>query len=166
MTAQQYERWTKKIRESRYGVEFLRRTVKGITGVAAASYVLLLFVFLLRQQWEALYQSILVPGVSFAAVSVFRNCSSYRRPYEELDIEPLLHKETRGKSFPSRHVFSIAIIATTFFRVNGAMGAALWALTFLLAALRVLGGVHYVRDVAAGAAMGALCGVIGYYVIF
>ena len=40
-----------------------------------------------------------------------------------------------------------------------------FVLTALLAALRVLGGVHYVRDVAAGAAMGVLCGLLGFFIL-
>ena len=166
MTAQQYERWTRKIRESRYGVTALRLMVKGITFVTGGAYVLLLLSLLLGQKWELLYHSILVPGVSFAAVSVFRACNSAKRPYEELAIRPLLQKETKGKSFPSRHVFSIFIIAMTFLPVNQWLAGLFFVMGTLLAVLRVLGGVHYIRDVAAGAAMGICCGFIGYYLIF
>ena len=158
MTAQQYDRWTKKIRESRYGVTGLRWTVKAITALTFGSYALLLL-------WLLLYESILVPGVSFVAVSVFRSICPARRPYEELAIQPLLVKETKGKSFPSRHVFSIAMIAMTFLRVSLPLAVLFFVLTALLAALRVLGGVHYVRDVAAGAAMGVLCGLLGFFIL-
>ena len=116
MTAQQYDRWTKKIRESRYGVTGLRWTVKAITALTFGSYALLV-------------------------------------------------KETKGKSFPSRHVFSIAMIAMTFLRVSLPLAVLFFVLTALLAALRVLGGVHYVRDVAAGAAMGVLCGLLGFFIL-
>ena len=74
-------------------------------------------------------------------------------------------KETKGKSFPSRHVFSIAMIAMTFLRVSLPLAVLFFVLTALLAALRVLGGVHYVRDVAAGAAMGVLCGLLGFFIL-
>lgn len=166
MTAQQYNRWTKRIRESRWGVSVVRGTVRGITILTVFSYgILLLFLFLSRQ-WNDLYRSILVPGVSFFVVSVFRRYSSQKRPYEELDIEPLLKKETKGRSFPSRHVFSITIIAMTFFPVYPWVAWVFLILSVLLGVLRVLGGVHYVRDVVAGAAIGILCGMIGYCIIF
>lgn len=165
MTAQQYDRWTKKIRESRYGVTGLRWTVKAITALTFGSYALLLLWLLLEGRWQTLYESILVPGVSFVAVSVFRSICPARRPYEELAIQPILVKETKGKSFPSRHVFSIAMIAMTFLRVSLPLAVLFFVLTALLAALRVLGGVHYVRDVAAGAAMGVLCGLLGFFIL-
>lgn len=79
MTAQQYDRWTKKIRESRYGVTGLRWTVKAITALTFGSYALLLLWLLLEGRWQTLYESILVPGVSFAAVSVFRSICPARR---------------------------------------------------------------------------------------
>lgn len=165
MTAQQYDRWTKKIRESRHGVTVLRFTVKAITFFTFGSYALLLLWLLLEGRWRTLYESILVPGVSFAAVSIFRSLYPARRPYEELAIQPLLVKETRGKSFPSRHVFSIAMIGMTFVRISLPLAVLFFVLTALLAALRVLGGVHYVRDVAAGAATGVLCGLLGFYFV-
>lgn len=166
MTAQQYDRWTKAIRESRFGIPVLRGIVRGITAVIFLSYGVLLFWLVFSHRWNSLYQSVLVPGVSFAAVSVFRRCNSAKRPYEELNIQPLLKKETRGRSFPSRHVFSGVMIAMTFLPMNTAAAVLFLVLSAVLAALRVLGGVHYIRDVAAGAAIGVLCGVIGYYVIF
>lgn len=166
MTAEQYDRWTEKITKSRYGVRLLRLTVKAITVFTFAGYLFLLLGLLLEGSWRMLYECVLVPGISFAAVSVFRKLCPARRPYEELAIVPLLEKETKGKSFPSRHVFSIAMIAMTFLQVSVPAAAVLFALTALLAVLRVLGGVHYVRDVAAGAAIGILCGFLGFYVIF
>ncbi len=144
----------------------MRWTVKGITLFTIAGYGLLLLWLLLEGRWRTLYESILVPGVSFAAVSVFRSLYPARRPYEELSIQPLLMKETKGKSFPSRHVFSISMIGMTFVRVNFHLAMLFFVLAVLLAALRVLGGVHYVRDVAAGAAMGILCGWLGFFIIF
>ena len=166
MTAQQYNQWTKIIRESRFGVSILRGIVRGITAVTFFSYGVLLFWLMFSHQWNSLYQSVLVPGVSFVAVSVFRRCNSAKRPYEELNIQPLLNKETRGRSFPSRHVFSSVMIAMTFFEVNTGIAVVLLVLSAVLAVSRVLGGVHYIRDVAAGAAIGVLCGLIGYHVIF
>ena len=34
----------------------------------------------------------------------------------------------------------------------------------LLAVIRVIGGVHFPRDVAAGAAIGILVGILGFYI--
>ena len=57
--------------------------------------------------------SIIVPLVGFVAVSVFRYIVNRPRPYEKFDMPPVIPKDTHGRSFPSRHVFSAFIIAFT-----------------------------------------------------
>ena len=78
---------------------------KGDYRLTFGSYALLLLWLLLEGRWQTLYESILVPGVSFVAVSVFRSICPARRPYEELAIQPLLVKETKGKVFPAGMCF-------------------------------------------------------------
>ena len=38
-------------------------------------------------------------------------------------------------------------------------------LTIILAAVRVIAGVHFIRDVIAGIAVGILCGFIGLWIL-
>lgn len=57
--------------------------------------------------------SIIAPLVGFIAVSVFRYIVNRPRPYEKFDMPPVIPKDTHGRSFPSRHVFSAFIIAFT-----------------------------------------------------
>ena len=57
--------------------------------------------------------SIIAPLVGFIAVSVFRYIVNRPRPYEKFDMPPVITKDTHGRSFPSRHVFSAFIIAFT-----------------------------------------------------
>lgn len=54
---------------------------------------------------------ILTPLTSFIVVSFFRKCIDAKRPYVKYNITPLVKKEKKGESMPSRHVFSITIIA-------------------------------------------------------
>lgn len=105
---------------------------------------------------------VLTCGVSFAAMSLARRALNFPRPYEVYGLPPLLHKETQGKSFPSRHVFSICVIGTSMLYILPPLGVALLILGALLAAARVASGVHFVRDVAAGAVLGVLSAVIGF----
>lgn len=105
---------------------------------------------------------VLTCGVSFAALSLARQALNFPRPYEVYGLPPLLHKETQGKSFPSRHVFSICVIGTSLLYILPPLGVVLLILGALLAAARVVSGVHFVRDVAAGAALGVLSAVIGF----
>ena len=98
-------------------------------------------------------------------VSVSRKIINEPRPYEKYGIPPVLDKDTRGKSFPSRHVFSVFVIASTVFVWNHPAGIALGFLGVVLAAIRVIGGVHTVADVTAGMMVGILSGIIGYGIL-
>lgn len=104
------------------------------------------------------YFLILVPGISFVVVSAFRHLVNRRRPYEASGITPLWHKDTRGHSFPSRHVFSSAVIAMTLCRIHLPSGMILLVLSGVEGVIRVIAGVHYPSDVTAGWIIGVLCG--------
>ena len=112
-----------------------------------------------------LARALIVPGISFLLVSLVRVLLDFPRPYEEIAIEPLVKKDTLGKSFPSRHTFSTFVIAVTVFYFWPVWGILTGIAGALLATARVLGGVHFLRDVIAGAAIGIGCGIIGFYVI-
>ena len=79
--------------------------------------------------------------------------------------EPIIKRKGTGKSFPSRHTFSIFVIAVTVFYFWPVAGIITGIAGAVLATVRVLGGVHFVRDVIAGAAIGIGCGLIGFYLI-
>ena len=98
------------------------------------------------------------PAAGFALVSLARRKINAPRPYEALKIEPLIHKDTRGQSFPSKHVFSSFTIATCWAVAFPGAGAILYAFAAAIACVRVIGGVHFPKDVVAGAAAGILCG--------
>lgn len=108
---------------------------------------------------------ILTPFTSFILVSVIRKCIDAKRPYEKYDIKPLFIKNTEGESMPSRHVFSITIIAMCWLYVSVPVGIIMLILVVIMASSRVLAGVHFVRDVAAGFVIGILCGIAGLWLI-
>ena len=124
--------------------------------------------FLGLAAWLALHQDariiryLAVCALSFAGATALRSALNRPRPYEVYDLPPLLHKETQGKSFPSRHVFSICVIGTSLLYILPPLGAALLVLGALLAVARVVSGVHFVRDVVSGAVIGVLSAVIGF----
>ena len=137
-----------------------------ITGLIYCLYPLLLvWLFLYRRQ--DLAGAILVPGVSFVLLSLFRKAVNRKRPYEVYGVPSLIPKDTQGNSFPSRHVFSIFVIAMTWLYLFPwkPAGMLLLAAGLLLAGLRVLAGVHFLSDVAAGALIGILSAVIGYQIL-
>lgn len=104
---------------------------------------------------------ILITGVPFLLVTLLRKILDLPRPYEVYDFYETAPKEKRGQSFPSRHVFSITLIGTVACFVYPWLGAALLAVGVIMATARVLLGIHFIRDVIAGALIGALSGVIG-----
>lgn len=103
-----------------------------------------------------------VPMISFVILSVFRKKLNAPRPYEVFDYEPILKKETEGASFPSRHVFSIFVISSGIFYIQPILGSVLLVFGVILALCRFLGGVHFLRDVIAG----ALCGIFPWVLLW
>lgn len=114
---------------------------------------------------RGLIPAILIPGISFVLLSIYRRTVNSPRPYEVFDLPPIIDKKTAGHSFPSRHIFSMFIIATTCFYFYPPAGVLIGLTGAALALNRVLGGVHFIKDVAAGALIGIACGILGFYVI-
>lgn len=163
MTAREYERISRPFRSER-GEKLLNLANRVLTLSCYAAYPLCL-VLLAVSRDPRLVRSVLVPGISFVAVSIFRHLCNAKRPYEVLDIRPLIHKDKKGNSFPSRHVFSMFVIAMTFLWLMVPVGVVFLVTGVLLAACRVIGGVHWPRDVVCGAMVGILSGIIGYWLI-
>lgn len=141
------------------------RTDKILTRTVYLIYPALLLFLAVKKEPEII-QALLVPGISFILVSLFRRLLDAPRPYEVTGREPIIQHKGKGRSFPSRHTFSTFVIAVTVFYFWPAAGILTGIAGAALAAARVLGGVHFVRDVIAGAAIGIGCGVLGFYVIF
>lgn len=161
MTRQQYEVLSAPFRPEKRK-KILLGANRGVTWLCYGVYpVLLMALALLRD--GRFFWALGVPAVSFAVLSLVRSKLNFPRPYQVLDIDPLIHKETRGKSMPSRHVFSIFVIAMTFLWVLPWAGVVLLVLGALLGLVRVVGGVHFPRDVLVGAACGIFCGLAGYW---
>ena len=101
---------------------------------------------------------VLIPASGFVILSLFRKKINHPRPYETWDIRPLLDKDSSGQSMPSRHVFSATIISMAYFHAWTLIGMILLICSGVLALVRVLGGVHYPKDVLVGYVCGLLWG--------
>lgn len=123
---------------------------KIITALTFVSYpVFLAFLFYYKN--ENLLKYILFPAVSFALVSVFRHFCNAQRPYEKYGYKPIGKKNPKsGKSFPSRHVFSAFVISFMFLDYCTVLGIVFLVLSSLLGIIRVISGVHFLKDVLAG----------------
>ena len=143
---------------------FLKASNRLLTVLSFVAYpVLLLFLFL--QKDAHLFEAIVAPLDGFLVVTVYRFIRNRKRPYESLPIHPIIEKQTKGKSFPSRHVYSAMAIACAWLLWSGipVVGIILILCALLLATIRVLTGVHYISDVLAGAAFAVLCSLIVYF---
>lgn len=120
----------------------------------------LMLIYLFCAQSNRLLAFILIPALSFVLVSVVRKLLNAPRPYEIWNITPLILKNTKGQSMPSRHVFSATIISMAILRLNLILGIFFLILSLVIALCRVLGGVHYPRDVMAGFLVGIVCGLL------
>ena len=164
MTKEQYIKITAPMRQDEKKTKCIVTLNKILTGVVFLAYPLYL-VILCIQMDSKLFRAIFVPAISFVAVTVFRKIINAPRPYEKFEIPPVIAKDTKGKSFPSRHVFSVFMIAMTIFYSYPGLGILTGLLGVGMALIRVYGGVHEPRDVVAGAVVGILCGVVGFYII-
>lgn len=139
---------------------------RSFTCIVFAIYTFLL-VYLLLQKDAVLARAIIVPMNGFVFVSVFRYFVNRKRPYEAYGATPAIKKLTKGKSFPSRHVFSVFMIAITCLFT----APSIWCGVFLLvlgggiAAVRVISGVHYVSDAIAGIAFAVAFGFVGFVIL-
>lgn len=164
MDAQQYKAISDPFRRNPAAL----RALLGVnTGLKYLCYTLYPILLLLVAFYEPtlLIKEILVPAVSFIVVSALRAVYNEPRPYETLSIDPLIHKETKGRSMPSRHIFSIFMIAMAWLAFVPWMGVVLLLAGCVLGVCRVIGGVHYPRDVIVGAALGIISGIVGFWMI-
>lgn len=144
----------------------LRLANRWLPRISAGAYALLLVLLGARlvsgtAPAELLVRAVLTPAAVFAAGSALRAVLDRPRPYQQPGFVPLLPKQTLGRSFPSRHALSAAVIAAAWLPVCPAASAALAVLALALCAVRVLAGVHTPADVLAGAALGFALGALG-----
>ena len=170
MKKETYIKMTQPFRDNPDLAKGIHMANKLCTGVMYLAYPLLLvYLFFLGKysSYFSFWKALLVPGISFVLLSVGRAVINRPRPYEAFGIAPVIPKDTKGNSFPSRHVFSATIIAVTFFLMSpwSWLGMIFWTLSIALAVVRVVSGVHYISDVVAGIVVAVLAGIIGYLIL-
>lgn len=150
-----------KFRQHPLALKVLRLSNKFVVIIMYFAYVAILFWLGLNRP-TTLWKFIVVPGVSFIILSLARSLINEARPYEEWHIDPLIVRNKKGDSMPSRHVFSATMIAMCALWLNVYLGTFLLILAVVAAVTRVIGGVHFSRDVF----VGMVCGIIAGLVLF
>lgn len=162
-----YSRWYAKISEP-FRTETLRKLInyadKALVFAFAAAFVIALGALAFNQDPRAIRFAV-VPAIVFVVVTALRVAIGEARPYEQFDIDALVQKDTHGKSMPSRHMASAVVIACALAWLNAGLGAVALCCCAVVAFTRIVGGVHFPRDIVAAAAIAAAIGIVGFFVI-
>jgi membrane-associated phospholipid phosphatase len=89
------------------------------------------------------------------------------RPYIKLKKIRIVGSRASGRSFPSGHTgqaFFLASLIVHYYHVNIYLWILLYAAALLVGITRIYVGMHYPRDVLAGAILGTAWGIIGVMV--
>ena len=142
-------------------LSLLRTFNRFMTVVLPIVYLTLLVITYLQEGLgKQVLMYVFVPASGFVILSLLRKKINAPRPYEVWEIVPLLDRDSPGQSMPSRHVFSATIISMTCLHASLSVGVILLVLSALLGLVRVLGGVHYPKDVVVGYICGLMWGMI------
>ena len=142
-------------------LSLLRTFNRFMTVVMPMIYLTLLAITYLQQglgKQVGIY--LFIPASGFVILSLLRKKINAPRPYEIWEIVPLLDRDSPGQSMPSRHVFSATIISMACLHASLSVGLILLILSAILVLVRVLGGVHYPKDVVVGYICGVMWGMI------
>ena len=156
-----YDHIAGKIKNNPLFLRLLRVFNRFMTVVMPIVYLTLLTTIYFREGFgKQVLMYVFIPASGFVILSFLRKKVNAPRPYEEWDIKPLLDRDSPGQSMPSRHVFSATIISMACMHASLTIGMACLTLSAFLGLVRVLGGVHYPRDVVVGYICGLAWGVL------
>ena len=106
--------------------------------------------------------TLLKPLIAFLFVTIFRKIVNRPRPYESMDIQPLVgHK--KGESFPSRHAVSAMIIALVCLDIHVLLGMILLVVAIIICISRIIAGIHYVSDVCVSIGIAVIIYLIQFF---
>lgn len=160
-----YQEWynhiATKIENKPFLLRLLRFFNRFMTVVMPIVYLTLLTTIYFREGFgKQVLMYVFIPASGFVILSFLRKKINAPRPYEVWDITPLLDRDSPGQSMPSRHVFSASIISMACLHTSLTMGMICLTLSAFLGLVRVLGGVHYPKDVVVAYICGLVWGVI------
>ena len=156
-----YDHIAGKIENKSFLLSLLKSFNRFMTVAMPIVYLTLLVITYLQEGLgKQVLMYVFVPASGFVILSFLRKKVNAPRPYEEWDIKPLLDRDSPGQSMPSRHVFSATIISMACLHASLTMGMICLTLSAFLGLVRVLGGVHYPKDVVVGYICGLVWGVI------
>lgn len=115
----------------------------------------LAWVYYFRRDRELFFRLALALLITVAVVSALKNIWVFPRPFTQGDVR-LLIAHHADSAFPSKHSCAAFAIAFGIFLKRKKIGVLFLALASLVAASRVVVGVHYPLDVLTGAVLGII----------
>jgi undecaprenyl-diphosphatase len=112
--------------------------------------------------WRLFLQSGFGSALAYGFSTIIGNLKFRMRPFDALELNPIINVEYPEKSFPSDHASIAFALAFMVFLYNKKYGTILLVIAFLIAIGRILAGVHYFYDIIAG----ALVGIISAYIFY
>ena len=156
-----YDHIAGKIENKPFLLRLLRTFNRFMTVVMPIVYLTLLTTIYFREGFgKQVLIYVFIPASGFVILSLLRKKINAPRPYEVWEIVSLLDRDSPGQSMPSRHVFSATIISMACLHASLSVGVILLVLSALLGLVRVLGGVHFPKDVVVGYICALVWGVI------
>ena len=156
-----YDHVAGNIKNKPFLLSLLRTFNRFMTVVMPMIYLTLLAITYLQQGLgKQVLIYVFIPASGFVILSFLRKKINAPRPYEKWTIKPLLDRDSPGQSMPSRHVFSATIISMACLHASLSVGVILLVFSALLGLVRVLGGVHFPKDVVVGYICALVWGVI------
>ena len=156
-----YDHMVGKIENNPFFLRLLRAFNRFMTVVMPIVYLTLLATTYFQEGFgKQVWIYLFAPASGFMILSLLRKKLNAPRPYEVWEIVPLLDRDSPGQSMPSRHVFSATIISMACLHASLSVGVILLVLSALLGLVRVLGGVHFPKDVVVGYICGLVWGVL------
>lgn len=158
-----YQNTTKAIRKNRWLYRVVVILSQMLPWFFVFAYLVTLLVLLATWNLKWIF-FLIVPAVSVLATTLLRNQLNFPRPFQVYSYTPLVEHKT-GKSFPSRHTTCAFAIGIGCLYLNIGYGVFMMILAVAVAVARVLCGVHFIRDVLAGAGISMLFSFLGYFFV-
>lgn len=160
----QYLKSIEKIKNNKTIYNIVRFIYKFVPFAIFIGYPILI-AYLIFTKDTRFIKVIIIPLITFIGITIMRILINRTRPYEKYNFTPLFPKDTKGKSFPSRHTASGFIISYAFLYINPTLGFICLGISFLMAILRPLAGVHYISDIVAGMIISSIIGILFFFII-
>lgn len=154
-----------KIAESRKATSSLKLISHLASIVLAAVFLFQLGLLAYNKEYIPCIKVASAAGVGYVLVTLMRMIINAPRPYELRSFYKENPKNKKGRSFPSRHAYSAFVISALAWLIHPAISVSCAVIALALCVCRVLTGIHFVRDVACGALIGIVAGVLGILIL-